>query len=163
MSPDTPEQHALLFPKLSDTHLAEMRRTSILRQTVRAEILFDRETQRPGVFIVISGSIEIVGVVNSKEAVLSVLGPGEFTGELTQLSDRRTLVSCRVLEPGDVLEVKRDALRLIMQTDAVMGNIFLSAFVQRRTYLVANAVGGGRRHRVCSLKRHVAAAIFPWA
>ena len=142
MSPDTPEQHALLFPKLSDAHLAEMRRTSIVRQTKRAEILFDRETQRPGVFIVISGSIEIVGVVNSTEAVLSVLGPGEFTGELTQLSERRTLVSCRVLESGDVLEVTRDALRLTMQTDAVIGNILLSAFVQRRTYLIANAVGG---------------------
>jgi thioredoxin reductase (NADPH) len=86
MSPDTPEQHALLFPKLNDTHVVELRRRSILRQTKRAEVLFDRETARPGVFIVLSGSIEIVGVANGEQAVLSVLGPGEFTGELTQLS-----------------------------------------------------------------------------
>jgi thioredoxin reductase (NADPH) len=142
MSPDTPEQHALLFPKLNDTHVVELRRRSILRQTKRAEVLFDRETARPGVLIVLSGSIEIVGVANGEQAVLSVLGPGEFTGELTQLSGRRSLVSCRVLEAGEVLEVDRDALRSTMQTDAMIGNILLSAFVQRRMYLIANAVGG---------------------
>ena len=38
MSPDTPEQHALLFPKLSDTYLAGMRRMSIVRQTRRGEM-----------------------------------------------------------------------------------------------------------------------------
>ena len=84
MLPVTPEQHAVLFPKLNHTHIVEMRRKGIVRQTTRSEILFDRETQRPGVFIVLSGSIAIVGAASGEEAVLSVLGPGEFTGELTR-------------------------------------------------------------------------------
>ncbi|HXM98986.1 MAG TPA: FAD-dependent oxidoreductase [Candidatus Dormibacteraeota bacterium] len=141
MLPVTPEQHAMLFPKLNDMHIVEMRRRGIVRQTIRSEILFDRETQRPGIFIVLSGSIAIVGVASGEEAELSVLGPGEFTGELTQLTGRRSLVSCRVVDAGEVLEVSRDSLRLIMQTDAVIGDIFLGAFVRRRTYLIANAVG----------------------
>jgi thioredoxin reductase (NADPH) len=142
MSPDTPERHALLFPKLNDDQLAEMRRRGIVRQTHLGEILFDRETERPGVFIVMSGSVELVGVSNEQQGVLSVLGTAEFTGELTQLSERRSLVSCRVLEPGEVLEVNREALQVTMQADASIGSILLSAFVQRRAYLIANAVGG---------------------
>ncbi len=111
------------------------------RRTVATEILFDRETQEHGLFIVLSGSVELVGVANGQEAVLSELAPGEFTGELTQLSGRRSLVYCRVLDPGEVLEIARTALRELMQNDAAIGNVFLSAFVQRRIYLIANAVG----------------------
>ncbi|MCU1323483.1 MAG: Thioredoxin reductase [Acidobacteriaceae bacterium] len=141
MSPDTPEQHAILFPRLNEAHLAELQRHGVLRPTVASEILFDRETQRHGIFIVRSGSIELLGVANGQEAVLSELAPGEFTGELTQLSGRRSLVSCRVLEGGEVLEIDRAALRDLMQSDAAIGNVFLSAFVQRRLYLIANAIG----------------------
>jgi hypothetical protein len=43
--------------------------------------------------------------------------------------------------PGEVLEVDRVSLQEIMRTDAIIGNILLSAFVQRRTYLIANAIG----------------------
>ena len=59
----------------------------------------------------------------------------------TQLSGRRSLVSCRVLVPGEVLEVDREALREIMQSETDIGNVLLGAFVQRRIYLIANAVG----------------------
>ncbi len=141
MSPDTPEQHAILFPRLTQAHLTLLRQRGVSRRTVATEILFDRETQEHGLFIVLSGSVELVGVANGQEAVLSELAPGEFTGELTQLSGRRSLVYCRVLDPGEVLEIARTALRELMQNDAAIGNVFLSAFVQRRIYLIANAVG----------------------
>ncbi len=40
-----------------------------------------------------------------------------------------------------MLELNRDALRTIMQTDATIGSILLNAFVRRRSYLIANAIG----------------------
>ena len=141
MTPDTPEQHAMLFPKLSDTQISILRSQGVVRATEAAEMLFDRETQRHGIFVVLSGGIEIIGVANGQQATLSLLKPGEFTGELTQLSGRRSLVSCKVSEPGEVLEIDRTALRSCMQTDVALGNMVLSAFVQRRIFLIANAVG----------------------
>src|SRR3974377_217337 len=141
MLPDTPEQHAILFPRLNEVHLSELRQRGILRRTLASEVLCDRKTERPGIFIVLSGSIELIGEANGRVAVLAELMPGEFTGELTQLSGRRSLVSCRVLEPGEVLEVDRASLREIMQSEAPIGNVLLGAFVQRRIYLIANAVG----------------------
>src|SRR5205823_4373594 len=88
-----------------------------------------------------SGSVEVIGVANGKEEILGELTAGEFTGEVTQLSGRRSLVSCRANQITDVIEIDRLVLRKILQSDAVLGNIFLSSFLLRRVYLIANAVG----------------------
>jgi thioredoxin reductase (NADPH) len=140
MSPETPEQHALRFPKLTDAQISQLATSSARRQVKAHEILFDQGTADHGVFIVLTGSIELVGVSNGDETVLSVLSPGEFTGEVTQLSGRRSLVLCRACETSELLEIDRPNLRHVMQTDAVLGGVFLGAFLLRRAYLIANSV-----------------------
>jgi thioredoxin reductase (NADPH) len=97
VAPETPEQHALWFPKLSDAQIDQLASSSVPRQVNPREILFDQGTSDRGVFVVLSGSIEIIGVSNGVESVLTTLAPGEFTGEVTQLSGRRSLVLCRAL------------------------------------------------------------------
>jgi len=141
VSPETPEQHALRFPKLTDAQVAQLAASSVQRRVNAREILFDQGSADHGVFIVLTGSIEIVGVSNGVETVLSVLGPGEFTGEVTQLSGRRSLVLCRACETSEVLEIDRPNLRHVMDTDAVLGAVFLGAFLVRRVFLIANSVG----------------------
>jgi thioredoxin reductase (NADPH) len=138
---ESPEQHALLFPKLSGFQISQLEHSGLRRQVQPDEVLFDPETPLPGVFVVLRGSLEIIGVSNGVESVLTVLKPGEFTGEVTQLSNRRSLVSCRARESSELLQIERDALRRAMQTDVALGNSFLSAFLLRRVYLIANAVG----------------------
>jgi len=141
VSPETPEQHALRFPKLTDAQVAQLAASSVQRRVNAREILFDQGSADHGVFIVLTGSIEIVGVSNGVETVLSVLGPREFTGEVTQLSGRRSLVLCRACETSEVLEIDRPNLRHVMDTDAVLGAVFLGAFLVRRVFLIANSVG----------------------
>jgi len=141
VSPETPEQHALRFPKLTDAQVAQLAASSARRRVNAREILFDQGSADHGVFIVLTGSIEIVGVSNGVETVLSVLGPREFTGEVTQLSGRRSLVLCRACETSEVLEIDRPNLRHVMDTDAVLGAVFLGAFLVRRVFLIANSVG----------------------
>lgn len=139
--PETPEQHALRFPKLTDAQVSQLATSGAQRQVNAREILFDQGTADHGIFIVLTGSIEIVGVSNGVESVLSVLGPGEFTGEVTQLSGRRSLVLARACETSELLEIDRAHLRHVMQTDAVLGGVFLGAFLLRRIFLIANSVG----------------------
>lgn len=59
-------------------------------------------------------------------------GPGMFTGELNMLSGRRGLVSIRVAEAGELIEIEREALRALVQTDSELSDIFLRAFILRR-------------------------------
>lgn len=139
--PETPEQHASRFPKLTGAQLSRLTPFGAPRHARAGEILFDQDTGDHGVFIVLSGSIEVVAAAKATETVLSVLAPGEFTGEVTQLSGRPSLVLCRACEPSELLEIDRANLMHVMQTDATLGGVFLSTFMLRRAFLVANAIG----------------------
>ena len=138
---ETLEQHTLRFPKLTDAQIGHLRTSSKARLANPREILFNQETAAPGIFVVLTGSVEIVGVSNGVESILSVLGPAEFTGEVSQLSGRHSLVLCRACEMSELLEIDRASLRQIMQTDGLLGDLFLRAFLLRRIFLVANSIG----------------------
>jgi thioredoxin reductase (NADPH) len=138
---ETPEQLDAMFPALSDAQIARLSAIGEQRRTGPGEMLFDQGDTTHGVFIVLEGSIEIVGVSTGEEALLRVLTRGVFTGEVNQLSGRRTLVRCRAREASTVVEIKRANLRHVMQTDTAIGEIFLTAFVRRRVALIANSIG----------------------
>jgi thioredoxin reductase (NADPH) len=138
---ETPEQIDAMFPALNDEQIARLRSFGSERQARPGDLLFDQGDANHGVFVVLSGSIEIEGVANHHETPIRVLGPRTFTGEVSQLSGRRSLVRCRARESSILLELGRTCLRRMMQTDAVLGEIFLRAFVMRRVYLIANSVG----------------------
>jgi thioredoxin reductase (NADPH) len=136
-----PGQVDAMFPALDDAQIAHLTAFGTQRDAQAGEILYDQGDSTHGVFVVLTGTIGIVGVEGESEAVLRVLGRGAFTGEVNQLSGRRSLVRCRALEAGTVLEIGRANLRRIMETDAALGEIFLRAFLLRRAYLIANSVG----------------------
>ncbi len=141
LPPETPEQRALRFPKLTAAQLAQLGASGKPRRAIAGEVLFDQDSPDHGIFVVLTGSVEIIGRSNGADSVLSILGPGEFTGEITQLSGRRSLVLCRACEASELLEIDRSNLRHVMQTDAVLGDVLLRAFLLRRIYLVANSIG----------------------
>ena len=139
--PETSQPTDAMFPILGGAQIERLALFSTRRRAQPGEILFDRGDEQHGIFIVLEGSIEIVGISNHQESVLRVLGQGAFTGEVNQLSGRRSLVRCRAREDSVVLELSRTSLRQVMQTDGELGEILLRAFVLRRVYLIANSVG----------------------
>jgi thioredoxin reductase (NADPH) len=141
MMAERPNQTDPMFPTLHGAQIDHLASFVPPRRASQGEILFDQGDATHGVFVVVSGSIEILGVSSGNETLLKILGPGTFTGEVNQLSGRRSLVRCRVRENSVLLELPRRCLRQIMQTDATLGEILLRAFVLRRVYLIANSVG----------------------
>jgi thioredoxin reductase (NADPH) len=128
---ETPEQFDSMFPKLEDAQIAHLAPFGERRSALPGEILFDQGDVTHGVFVVLEGSIEIIGVSNSNE-VIRVLSRGTFTGEVNQLSGRRSLVRCRAREASVLLEIGRAQLRRMVQTDAELSEIFLRVFLLRR-------------------------------
>jgi thioredoxin reductase (NADPH) len=139
--PETTEQADAMFPALSDGQIARLSAFGQQRHVEAREIVFDLGDASRGVFLVLEGSIEIANVTKDREDVLRVLHRGEFTGEVNQLSGRRSLVRCRAREAGNLLEIARSDLRRVMQNDAELGEILLRAFMLRRVYLIAHSVG----------------------
>src|SRR2546425_4249620 len=66
------------------------------------------------------------------EEVLLSLTPGMFTGEATMLSGRPGLAQIRAGADGEVIEVARDDLLALIQTDGELSAIFMRAFILRR-------------------------------
>jgi thioredoxin reductase (NADPH) len=130
-----------MFPLLSAAQISRLDAFGERRPMRSGDILYDQGDISHGIFVVLEGSVEILSVSTNGEAVLRTLGQGAFTGEVNQISGRRSLVRCRAREDGSVLEVSRANLQRVMQTDPALGEIFLSAFLLRRVYLISNSVG----------------------
>jgi thioredoxin reductase (NADPH) len=138
--PEATEQTDSMFPKLDDAQIARLAAFGQRGQADAGAILFEQGDASHGIFVVLDGSIEIVGA-SSSETEPRILTRGMFTGEVNQLSGRRSLVRCRVREASLILEIGRENLRRILQTDAALGEILLRAFLLRRVYLIAHSAG----------------------
>src|SRR5687767_5729044 len=93
-----------VFPKLSAAQIARVGLHGHTRQVTRGEVLVEAGANVMPFFVVTAGSVEIVKPAGAEETVITVHGPGEFTGEVNMLSGRRTLVRARVAETGQVIE-----------------------------------------------------------
>lgn len=129
------------FPKLTPDQVARVAAHGRLRRVERGEVLVGVGMPAASFFVVISGTIEIIQPGVNGEAALRVINPGEFTGEVSMLSGRRYIVTLRVAEPGELIEVKRDDLLALVQTDAELSEIFVRAFLLRRAALFAGGIG----------------------
>src|ERR1017187_1842586 len=139
--PESPEQTEAMFPKLDAGQIARLAAFGRQQDAQAHEVILEQGDLHHGIFVVLSGSIEVIRVSGSGESVLHVLGRGEFTGDVNLLSGRGTLIRGRAVEASTLLEIDRANLRHIMQTDAALGEIFLKAFVLRRVFLISNSVG----------------------
>jgi thioredoxin reductase (NADPH) len=130
-----------MFPTLDQAQIARLMPLGQERQVAAGEIIFDQGDSEHGSFVVLEGSIELVSLNNGQESVLAVHGVGKFTGEVSHLSGRRSLVRCRATLDSRLLEISRANLQKLMQTDAALGELFLRAFIMRRVYLISHSVG----------------------
>src|ERR1700733_4175169 len=122
------------FPTLNDAQIARLTPLGETRRFQAGETVFDQGDEHHGVFLVLEGSIGFA-------AIAQVLTRGMFTGEVNQLSGRRSLIRCEAREPSTVVEISRASLRQIIENDAELGEIFLRAFLLRRVFLIRNSVG----------------------
>jgi thioredoxin reductase (NADPH) len=85
--------------------------------------------------------VQIVRPSGETETLVVVHGPGQFTGETTLLTGRRSLVLGRADGPAEVIELDRAHLLSLVQTDSELSEIIMRAFIQRRVELIANGLG----------------------
>jgi thioredoxin reductase (NADPH) len=130
-----------LVPTLTATQVARIAAHGRLRQVQRGEILVEAGERTARFFVVTSGQIEIVRPSGATEELVAVYGPGMFTGEVNLLSGRRGFVQIRAADSGEVIEVDRQHLLTLVQTDSELSDILMRAFILRRVELIAHGFG----------------------
>jgi thioredoxin reductase (NADPH) len=130
-----------LFPKLTPAHVQRMAGCGRVRHVEAGEVLVEAGEKVTRFFVVVEGSIEIVRPQRDTEELVVVHGPGQFTGEMNVLAGRRGFVRIRARESGAVIEVDREHLLDIVQTEAELSEILMRAFILRRVELIARGLG----------------------
>src|SRR2546426_8011122 len=147
---DLPGQPAeRLYPTLTPAQLARITVHGRARHVERGEVLVQAGEQTARLFVVVAGRLDVFRPSVTEEVLLS-LTPGMFTGEATMLSGRPGLAQIRAGADGEVIEVARDDLLALIQTDGELSAIFMRAFILRRVELITRGVSDvvvlGSRH-----------------
>jgi thioredoxin reductase (NADPH) len=144
------------FPTLTDAQIARIALHGIPQRVEAGEVLVRAGDPISHFYVVLSGAVEAVQLRDNGDMRVRTLHAGQFTGEISMLSGRRALVTLRVCESGEVLQVDRDKLLDLVQTDAELSEIFVRAFLLRRVRLLtggfADVVLVGSNHSSGTLR-----------
>ncbi|MDR3390832.1 MAG: FAD-dependent oxidoreductase [Sulfuriferula sp.] len=130
-----------LFPVLTPAQIARIAVHGRTRNIQPGDVLIHAGAQVTPFFVVTAGQVEIVQPSGSGENLVAVHNPGQFTGEVQLISGRRALVAARASQAGEVIELDREHLLALVQTDSELSEIIMRAFILRRVELIAHGFG----------------------
>jgi thioredoxin reductase (NADPH) len=130
-----------VFPTLTPAQIRRIATHGRIRVLHPGEVLVEQGDSAVPFFVVISGELEVLRPSGADETLVTVHAPGQFTGEVSTLSGRRALFRLRAATAGEVIELDRQHLLALVQTDAELSEIVMRAFILRRVELVAVGLG----------------------
>src|SRR6266487_6130607 len=139
--PLTKSQREKIFPKLTSVQIDRIATRGHVHSMEEGEVLYGQGHRAAPLFVVISGELEVVRPSVPVETLITTYESGQFTGEVGTLSGRRSLFRVRATKPGKVIEVDRQQMLSLVQTDTELGEILMRAFILRRVELIAAGVG----------------------
>ncbi len=139
-------RHQQMFPVLDAAQIETARRfaSGPERRFKPGEIVFDVGQRGAPSWLVMHGSIDIVrrdGLNNM--ASVTTHGPGQFSGEISQLAGQESLAQGRAGAEGcTALPLDAAHVRALMIGSAEVGEIMMRAFILRRVGLLEIKDGG---------------------
>jgi thioredoxin reductase (NADPH) len=140
----TSTEKEIAFPILSRSRIAALEARGRTRRVEAGEVLWSEGDRGFAFFVVLSGRVEIIETSDDEVHLVAVHEPGEFTGDIDVLTGRASLVTARVQEGGEVLELDTHALQRVVGELPEISEILLKAFLMRRTLLLNQGFSGFR-------------------
>jgi thioredoxin reductase (NADPH) len=91
--------------------------------------------------VVVDGLVEAHEGEGEQQRLIAVHGPGRFLGELSLLLGQPAFFTAVVCEPGAVLAIAADRLRLVLSQDPALGELALRACLLQRSLLIGLGAG----------------------
>ncbi|PYR87922.1 MAG: pyridine nucleotide-disulfide oxidoreductase [Acidobacteria bacterium] len=130
-----------VFPTLTPAQIKRIAGHGRRRAIASGEVLIELGQQPVPFFVVLSGEMQVLRPSAGGETLIVTHRAGQFTGEGTMLTGRRALARARMSEPGEVVELDREQLLGLVQTDPELSEMFMRAFILRRIELIAAGYG----------------------
>ena len=132
---------ALMFPVLSSAQIARIASLGVIRPITRGEILIDGGQTDVPFFVLKAGEIEVIRPSALEEILVAVVGPSQFTGDISMILGRPAQMRLRVSGAGEVVQLTRNQMHSLIQTDAEISEVLMRALIHRRAALVAQGIG----------------------
>jgi thioredoxin reductase (NADPH) len=137
----TPERMRLMFPALTSSQIERIAKHGTARTVRAGDVVFAAGGRAVPFFVIRAGTVDIVRPSTEGDTLIVTHAAGEFTGEANMLSGRRSLVRAQATSDAELIELSRDQLLSLVQTDSEIGELLMRAFIFRRVELIAHGIG----------------------
>jgi thioredoxin reductase (NADPH) len=132
---------ALLFPELSAAQIAQIASHGVIRPITRGEVLIEGGQTDVPFFVLKAGEIEVIRPSALDEILVAIVRPTQFTGDISMILGRPAQMRLRVSDAGEVVQLTRDQMHALIQNDAEISEVLMSAFIHRRVAVIAQGIG----------------------
>src|SRR3984893_17579592 len=132
-----------MFPTMTQEDIDRLRRFGESKFYEAGDRIVRAGHVAPGLIVILSGKVEVTQGCGpeQRETIVTHL-PGQFAGELAQLSARPSLVDADAVEPVQALVVRSDRLRDLLVQEAELGERIMRALILRRVGLLESGASG---------------------
>jgi thioredoxin reductase (NADPH) len=131
----------LMFPTLTSAQIARIASHGVVRAVARGDVLIEGGQTNVPFFVVMAGEIEVTRPSGLGDLLVAVVDADQFTGDISMILGRPALMRLRVSESGEVVQLTRDQMLALVQTDAEISEVLMKALIYRRIELVAQGIG----------------------
>ncbi|HEX7192302.1 MAG TPA: cyclic nucleotide-binding domain-containing protein [Thermoanaerobaculia bacterium] len=130
-----------LWPTLTVAQIARIEKHGRRRSLEAGEVLIEAGQHDFPFFVVTEGEVVVEREGCDGPQLVVTYGRGSFSGELNMLAGRRPIATVRSSTASEVIEVPREELLALVQTDAELSEIIMRAFILRRVVLLEKGFG----------------------
>ncbi|MFY9316363.1 MAG: Crp/Fnr family transcriptional regulator [Burkholderiales bacterium] len=121
-----------MFATFSADQLRALVAMTVRRSAPRGSAVMREGDPVDSLYIVISGRLKVMmGEADGKETILSIIGPGDFFGEMGLIDDNPRSASVVAIEPCELLAVGKRAFRKCLVENADLAMAVMRVLVRR--------------------------------
>jgi CRP/FNR family cyclic AMP-dependent transcriptional regulator len=121
-----------MFATFTQDQLHALMSMIVRRTAPRGSAIMHEGDPVDSLYIVVSGRLKVMmGEADGKETILSIIGPGEFFGEMGLIDDNPRSASVVAIEPCELLAVSKRAFRKCLVENADLAMAVMRVLVRR--------------------------------
>lgn len=127
--------NAAAFPHLTEEELGCLEQIGCVKNFSAGETLFDAGDKDFSFFAIKSGEVIVVELSSDEEKEVTRHGQGEFTGDVSMLTGRPSVVTIRAAEDCQAIEISATQIKQMLGEIPEISDKLLDAFQLRREIL----------------------------
>jgi len=132
-----------MFPRLSPAEVARVKPLGQSRRFAAGEALRTVGQAGHGLTVILSGeAVTSEHGRGGERRTIETTGPGGFLGEIAQLTGRPSLVDIHAKTDVEALTLTPEGLRMLLISEADLGERIMRALILRRVLLIETGAGG---------------------